>query len=144
MTRKIQPNVACPCNSGKKYKKCHMLLDENHFHTGQEEESSENVQKCEKILSETFVPFNFIDITMKLTDETSYKKFQYANWDINLVMIAQRTAANDELFVNRLGNDAVHDIILMRKGCYCCVHSGNIEDNIQSIDELLKLNCLQS
>lgn len=133
---KIKPNELCPCGSGSKYKKC--CIKENNiitkYSTGQLN-SSEVITTCINILTSRYKNSLFINVTDDLTEDT-YKEYQLKNWNNNIVMIAEKTENNKNVFATRI-NEENSDIIIFHKGSFRTFYYKNIERVLESIKNLI-------
>ena len=134
---KFKPNEPCPCASGLKYKKCCANKTTNiitKFETGQPE-SSPIIVACIKVLAERFDKAKFINVTDDLTEAT-YKEYQLKNFSNSIVMIAERTVSNTEVFSTRVDNES-SNIILFHKGSYRTFSHVNIERVLESVKNII-------
>jgi len=134
---KVKPNEPCPCGSGTKYKKCCENKSTNiisKYETGQLE-SSPIIAACITVLSNRYDKAKFINVTDDLT-ELTYKEYQLTNFSNNIVMIAERTEANAEVFSTRVDNES-SNIILFHKGYYRTFSHKNIERVLESLNNLM-------
>ena len=69
-----------------------------------------------EVLGARFSNKRIIDITDDLTN-AMYREYQTKNYYTNIVMIAEKTATNEEVFINRR-NNSESDIIVMYNGSY--------------------------
>ena len=133
---KIKPNEQCLCGSGLKYKKC--CIKENNiitkYSTGQLN-SSEIITTCINILNNRYKNSLFINVTDDLTEDT-YKEYQLKNWNNNIVMIAEKTENNKNVFATRI-NEENSDIIIFHKGSFRTFYYKNIERILESIKNLI-------
>jgi hypothetical protein len=133
---KIKPNDPCPCGSGSKYKKCcenkQNVLTK--YELGQEV-SSDIIIACVNVLKSKYKNSKFIDITDDLTEE-SYKEYQLKNYNTNIVMIAEKTDKNIEVFLTRI-NEEESDIMVFHKGYYRTFAHKNVERILESISNII-------
>ena len=138
-SKKIGRNDKCICESGKKYKNCCMVALESriNYSDGQ----STHTPAIEEImgsLSSEFPKLQFIDITNTLTNQT-YRPYQLSNYRKPIVMIAERTATNEDVFSTRI-NIPSSNIILMYHGAYRTFPTTLYRSMITSIHMFLKCN----
>ena len=136
---KLGRNDKCPCQSGKKYKKCCLIKDQqdkliiaSQFSDGHEL-SSDNVKKVHEYLVEEYKDHKVIDVTNILNDDT-YKPMQTANYNKSVIMIAERNNTNENIFSSR-GPENVN-LMVMYRGAYQCFEDINFElaqDKINSM-----------
>ena len=134
---KVKPNEPCPCKSGLKYKKCCENKATNiitKYEIGQPE-SSAIISACISVLASRYDKSKFINVTDDLTEQT-YKEYQLTNFSNNIVMIAERTDANAEVFATRIDNES-SNIILFHKGYYRTFSHKNIERVLESLNNLI-------
>ncbi len=127
---KIGRNDKCPCDSGKKYKKCCMVKNEKEkqkemhkFLDGHDTES-ERLLKTIKNLKEDHPYHKIIDVTNYLNNKT-YEPIQIINYKNKTIMVAERNSLNDDVFATR-GPEEV-DIMIMYHGAYRCFAYENLE-----------------
>jgi len=131
---KIRRNAKCPCNSGKKYKKCCLekdKLEEDKLYTTGQETTSETLKEVREYLS-TFDK-EVIDITNKLTRDT-YVNFQRTNQEVDRIMIAENVMRNSGI---SFGNSTPY-IMVMQKGLYCNFDHANFEQMKPTLERLAK------
>lgn len=139
--KRLGRNDKCKCGSGKKYKICCLEKDEKkqqediEKYTKGQEESSENVEMCMEYLKEDYGDHNVIDITNNLNNNT-YRPYQLTNYQRKIIMIAERTDKNAEVFDPRGGPD--NDIIVMYRGSYRTFRIDQLEQVSGSIDKMIK------
>ena len=134
---KVKPNEPCPCNSGIKYKKCcanKSTTINTKYETGQAE-SSEIITACLTVLTNRYDKSKFINVTDDLT-ELTYKEYQLKNFSNSIVMIAERTELNAEVFATRIDNES-SNIILFHKGYYRTFSHKNVERVLESLKNLM-------
>jgi hypothetical protein len=122
---KIHRNDPCTCGSEKKYKSCCLELDlmkKQKYEYGQQTHSDRVTSLMERfaesIQQAPFIttPKKIIDITDDL-DENTYRDYQVKNYTNNTIMIAEKTAKSERVFLTRV-DSATNDIIIMYKGSY--------------------------
>jgi len=134
---KVKPNEPCPCASGIKYKKCcanKTTTTITKYETGQPE-SSVIISACIKVLEERFPAAKFINVTDDLT-ELTYKEYQLKNFSNSIVMIAEQTEKNAEVFATRIDNES-SNIILFHKGSYRTFSHKNVERILESVKNII-------
>jgi len=139
-------NEKCNCGSGKKYKVCCLLKEEEEKHQEYQkyynghEVSSTNVAESMVMFLEKYPKFNVIDITNYLTKE-NYKKFLLMNMKFNTIMFAERTATTEELFLAQTPLDMPVDtpinMMIIYKGAYRIYHSSVLKNVENSLDEMI-------
>ena len=134
---KVKPNEPCTCGSGIKYKKCCANKATNvltKYDTGQTT-SSDIIKACLTVLSNRYDKAKFIDVTDDLT-ELTYKEYQLKNFSNSIVMIAERTELNADVFATRIDNES-SNIILFHKGSYRTFSHKNVERVLESVKNLI-------
>ena len=128
----------CPCGkNGKTYQQCCLAKveeEQKKYKVGQEN-SSENVQLCLDYLKEEYDDHEVIDITNNLSN-TTYKSYQIANYESNIIMVAERTDKNKAVFESRGGLD--NDIIIMYRGSYRVFQSDDLYQVTESLEHMIK------
>lgn len=136
---KIGRNDKCLCGSGKKYKSC--CIDKmlpSKYNMGQSVSSDLMTNALTKFMNK-YNNHVFIDITDDLSSET-YRDYQIKNMTTNVVMLAEKTDANKEVFETRNGTGMIH-FILMYHGSYRLFSANSLQENsaelFANIDALL-------
>jgi len=134
---KVKPNEPCPCGSGIKYKKCcvNKSTTVNTKYENGQLESSQIILACTSVLSGKFPSAKFINVTDDLT-ELTYKEYQLKNFSNSIVMIAERTDTNAEVFATRIDNES-SNIILFHKGYYRTFSHKNVERVLESLKNII-------
>ncbi len=130
-------NDKCICGSGKKYKKCCLPYTlESKYNTGQPD-CSDLLLPILMRLKEELPHHVVINITDDLTVDT-YREYQIRNMRGNVVMLAEKTEQNEEVFRTRiLHTDS--NIILMYHGAYRTFSSDTFEQVFQSLVSFLSV-----
>lgn len=141
--KKIGVNEKCPCASGLKYQKCcgKILI------TGKMRPvppPSEKVQMCIDTLEYLYETedldkkYKVIDVT-HILNELSYKPMQIENYDKKVIMIAEQTEKNTEVFENRLMcGDNVSNIIVMYRGSYRLLSYEDLPDALPNVCAMIE------
>ncbi len=116
---KIGRNDVCNCGSGKKYKKCCELIQTNPYIIS--EPISDKLNPIIDYLQKLYPHLIYINITNRLNVQT-YREYQIKNRNTNIVMIAEKTDANQLVFFDKEESSEI-DIILMYHGGYRTFHS---------------------
>lgn len=135
--QKIGVNDKCPCLSGKKYKKCCMNNDQNNsnkYYFGQSD-SSEIIQDCMDIFKSHYPKYNMINITDDLTPET-YVNYQKRNYYNKIIMFAERTENNENVFEPR-SDSSESDIIIMYHGHYRTFKYEDFDNLLSSLKNMI-------
>ena len=141
---KLGPNEKCHCKSDKKYKKCCFLIDEKNkqneilkYSNGQET-SSNKMKFCINHYKELFNKHKIIDITNDVNPD-NYKTYLTKNYYNKIIMLAEKTDSNQELFEEKSDTN-LNDIIIMYKGGYRVISANSIlryDDDIKKfIDKI--------
>ena len=129
----VKPNETCPCDSGKKYKKCCMQTDEAKRLEETKYEPSEMIQDTLYHLTAQFPEIKFKDVTDKLNSGT-YKSLQIQHMKDSVCLIAERTAKSEKVFKERDPEEEEYDLMLMLRGAYRILHGGgNVNMYIMSL-----------
>lgn len=140
--KKIGVNEKCPCASGFKYQKCcgKILI------TGKMRPvppPSEKVQTCIDTFEYLYETddsdnkYKVIDVT-HILNELSYRPMQVENYDKKVIMIAEQTEKNSEVFENRLmSGDNLSDIIVMYRGSYRLLSYEDLSDALPNVCEMI-------
>jgi len=134
---KIKPNEQCPCNSGLKYKKCCVNKDTNiktKYEIGQAN-SSEMMNICLGYLRDKYKHSVFIDVTDDISED-NYKEYQLKNFNNNIVMLAEKTDNNKNVFATRIDKEE-SNIIIFHKGHFRTFYNKNVERVLESIKNLI-------
>ena len=134
---RINRNDKCPCHSGLKYKNCCIHKESCTIENGQLCPSSDIMLFSLELLHKRFPLFKFIDITDIFTEET-YKEFQTKNYHKPIVMVAQKTDQNQEVFIPRI-NSPKSDIMVMYHGHYRTFAYYDLESVMDSIETILQI-----
>jgi hypothetical protein len=132
---KLGPNDKCHCNSDKKYKKCCFLKDEQAKqeeklkYTNGQETSSNKMTFCINHYKDIFNKdiynkYKIIDITDNINPD-NYKTYLTKNYFNKIIMLAEKTDANQELFEEK-SDTHINDLIIMYKGAYRVIQVNNI------------------
>jgi uncharacterized protein YecA (UPF0149 family) len=136
---KINRNDKCICGSGKKYKICCLAKDRVINEEKKQEllnyVSSNKINTIKEILEANFTSHQVIDITNILTIH-SYKELQIKNFNKNIIMIAEETNNNKQIFEKRRV-DLNDDILLLYNGNYRVFKSSMILSYIESLKSLI-------
>ena len=102
---KTKPNELCPCLSGKKYKKCCFVKDQNKkieeeykYFNGQEI-SSDKINFCINYYKKMYEKHKIINITDDINLD-NYKTYQIKNYVNKTIMLIERTEKNEEIFLH--------------------------------------------
>ena len=121
---KIGRNDPCPCNSGKKYKKCCIGKD---FKKKDElrqriiygdEYVSESLEMYANKLKDQFPYHEVIDVSRVVTNDT-YKPLQLQHFKSKVVMLVERMPDNEEVFAKRIPFESIRYMVMYR-GAYQC------------------------
>lgn len=136
---KLGRNDKCMCGSGKKYKNCCLDKTEqdqvSKYITGQSV-SSDKLSKIKQQFEKLHPDNVFIDITNEMVSDEVYKQYQLHNFNSNIVMLAERTLANESVFATRI-NDPDSDIMFMYHGSYRTLYHGRIDYFTKSISLMI-------
>lgn len=138
---KIGRNSRCPCNSGKKYKQCCLLKEliqkskENDKYIDGQSESSESVAICAEYLSDAYSNHKVINITDDLNTE-NYRIYQTKNYTAKIIMVAEKTEQNKDVFTSRGQPD--NDMIIMYRGSYRTFRLNDMDKITESIDKMIQ------
>ena len=138
---KVGRNSKCPCNSGKRYKQCCLLQErilkanEDDKYTKGQPESSDGVKICMEYLSEVYSNHKVIDVTNYINSD-NYRTFQIKNYHEKIIMVAEKTEENKDVFVGRGPQD--NDMIVMYKGSYRTFRLNDMEIVTNSIDNMIQ------
>lgn len=124
-------NDPCICKSGKKYKKCCLpFMQESKYNTGQSD-CSDLLLPILIQLKEELTQHVVINVTDDLTVDT-YREYQIRNMRGNVVMLAEKTEKNQEVFRTRiLHSDS--NIMMMYHGAYRTFSADTFEQVLQSL-----------
>lgn len=104
-----------PVDSNKKKININNLPIETKY-TITQEKSSDMINDVIKLIQEKYPNHRIIDITNILNSNT-YIEYQKANYYTNIVMVAERTETNEQVFAPRSNSDK-SNIIVMSQGAY--------------------------
>jgi uncharacterized protein YecA (UPF0149 family) len=143
---KVKRNEKCKCGSQNKYKNCCLIKDREINEKKREEKkqetlnyvSSNKINTIKEILEANFINNKVIDITNILTIH-NYKELQIKNFNKNIIMIAEETNNNKEVFEKRRV-DINDDILLLYNGNYRLFKSSMILSYIESLKSLINSN----
>ena len=139
MGKKIGRNEKCPCNSGKKYKKCCIMKDieekqnKNRLFIDGHDTISSNLLSVIDYLHDIYRNHKIIDISNCMNIET-YQDIQIKNYYLKTIMIAERNSTNNGVFATRGPNDV--DIMVLFHGAYQCFNYKNLvlaKDNVEKM-----------
>lgn len=122
---KLGRNDKCHCGSGKKYKKCCFLVDQE-----KKQESAKNMDDLfkngHKITEEVkdmyeyftteYPDFKVIDVTNIVVGKGSYKKILTKHYHNNTIMLVARNEKNDRIFKDR--GSSWTNLMVMFKGAH--------------------------
>ena len=138
---KIGRNDLCPCNSGKKYKKCcentdmqKKIIDNEKYSKGQPE-SSEILSDIKALILEDYEDHIAIDITDDISID-NYKTYQVRNYSANIIMLAERTEKNSDFFIMKAGK-ADDDFIVMYRGSYRIFNRNDFLSVYESVQKMI-------
>jgi hypothetical protein len=137
-TPKYPKNLPCECGSKKKAKQCCMKNLQpipSIYKTGQEV-SSEKILNCIAMLKEKYPSHKIIDITDRLNNST-YKAYQIANYTDPVIMIAEKTETNTDVFNTRV-DSSISDIMVMYHGAFRTFPHEYLERVFTSICTMIK------
>jgi hypothetical protein len=132
-TQKEPKNLLCECGSKKKAKNCclkNLPPIPSIYKTGQEV-SSEKVMNCITLLQSKYPTHKIINITDGLKDST-YKLYQIANFKEQVIMVAEKTETNADVFNTRV-ESTKSDIMVMYHGSFRTFPHEYLERVIESI-----------
>jgi len=138
---KIGRNDKCACNSGKKYKLCCLTKDveqkakDAEMCANGQKESNEDTKICMEYLEEEYTDHKVIDITTLLNTE-NYRKFQIANFNSKVIMVAQKTDSNKAVFATRGEEDS--DMMVLYRGSYRTFNLNDLDQITESIDKMIQ------
>ena len=134
-------NDICPCNSGKKYKKCCENTDmqkkatENEKYSIGQPESSEILSDIKSLILEDYEDHKAIDITNDISIE-NYKTYQVRNYSEKIIMLAERTEKNSDFFTMKAGK-VDDDFIVMYRGSYRIFNQNDFLSVYESIQKMI-------
>ena len=120
---KIGRNQKCPCNSGKKFKKCciNKIItekeNENRKYLDGHDTLSNNLIELKNYLQTKYTDHKIIDIS-NILNPKSYKFIQIKNFKKKTIMIAERNLNNNDVFLSR--GPAEVNTMVMYHGAYQC------------------------
>ena len=139
---KIGRNDKCFCGSGKKYKVCCLSKAEEmkrkeleKYTNGQEGEPSEYTKICMEYLMEEYPDHKVINITNDLRS-SNYRNYHVTNYTEKVLMVAERTPENNEVFVSRGGPEC--NMIVMYRGSYRSFPIDQMDQVTESIDKMIQ------
>jgi hypothetical protein len=142
---KIGVNDICLCGSKKKYKKCCMIkeqeikYEENLKYSEGQQNHSDKMKFCINFYTELFKQYKIINITDDISPD-NYNTYLIKNLNSKIIMLAEKTYLNRELFLEKSDSDR-NDLIIMHKGGYKILPALDIlkyEDDIKKfIDRYL-------
>jgi hypothetical protein len=137
-TPKDPKNLPCECGSKKKAKQCCMknLPPIPSIYKNGQEVSSEKVMDCIALLQEKFPSYKIIDITDNLSNST-YKPYQIANYTDPVIMVAEKTEKNSDVFATRV-DSAKSDIMVMYHGAFRTFPHEYLERVIDSVCAMIR------
>ena len=121
---KIGRNDSCPCDSGKKYKKCCLGKDIQHKAKRREriiygdEVSSKLLGKVVDTLKATYTDHECIDVSGVL-EESSYRPLQVQHYKAKMIMVAERSESSESVFEERCAPE--FNVMVMYRGAYNCL-----------------------
>lgn len=140
--KKIGVNEKCPCGSGLKYQKCCGKINI----TGKMRpvpSPSEKIQMCIDTFGYLYEieneddKYKFIDVTHILNNMT-YKSMQLENYNKKIIMVAEQTEKNKNVFDERLqSGDNSSNIIVMYRGSYRLFAYEDLPDVLPNICEMI-------
>ena len=134
-------NDICPCNSGKKYKKCCENTDmqkkatENEKYSIGQPESSEILSDIKSLILEDYEDHKAIDVTNDISIE-NYKTYQVRNYSEKIIMLAERTEKNSDFFTMKAGK-VDDDFIVMYRGSYRIFNQNDFLSVYESIQKMI-------
>ena len=134
-------NDICPCNSGKKYKKCCENTDmqkkanENEKYSKGQPESSEILSDIKALILEDYEDHKAIDVTNDISIE-NYKTYQVRNYSEKIIMLAERTEKNSDFFTMKAGK-VDDDFIVMYRGSYRIFNQNEFLSVYESIQKMI-------
>jgi hypothetical protein len=131
-----KPNAKCDCNSNLKYKHCcfKLTVDTNDYSFETGSNLSFIAEVIKSLVSKKVHTIS--NYSNYLTAET-YKSIQIGNYSNKTIMLVQRSALNELVFLQRNANED-EDILLMYNGCYFFFDSGKIDNFLISISRFIK------
>ena len=150
---KVKVNDKCPCGSTLKYKKCCMMkqytntnitnitnITNNENKTNDdaiwrlsETPSSTILESAIELIQKEFNDRVIINITNNLNTST-YETYQIKNYYTNIMMIAEKTLTNSDVFEKR-SNSELSNIIVMYRGSYRTFSYNNLMNYTNNIIE---------
>jgi hypothetical protein len=134
-------NDICPCNSGKKYKKCCEILDmqkkinEIEKYSKGQSESSEILSDIKSLILEDYEDHVIIDITNDISID-NYKTYQIRNYSTKVIMLAERTENNSDFFIMKAGK-SIDDFIVMYRGSYRIFNQNEFLSVYESVQKMI-------
>ena len=134
-------NDICPCNSGKKYKKCCENTDmqkkatENEKYSIGQPESSEILSDIKSLILEDYEDHKAIDVTNDISIE-NYKTYQVRNYSEKIIILAERTEKNSDFFTMKAGK-VDDDFIVMYRGSYRIFNQNDFLSVYESIQKMI-------
>jgi hypothetical protein len=111
--------------------------NETKYSIGQEN-SSVMIKDVIKLIQEKHPTHRIIDIT-NILDPDTYVEYQKANYFTNIVMVAERTESNQQVFVPR-SNSEKSNIMVMSQGSFRTFNYELMNLVIDSVVEIIKTN----
>ena len=156
---KIKVNDKCTCGSNLKYKKCCMLkhyINENNINTQNNENNDKNtntksntdedaiwrlseiptssiLESSIELIQKEFNDRVIINITNSL-NKSNYETYQIKNYYTNIMMIAEKSLNNSDVFEKR-SNSELSNIIVMYRGSYRTFSYNNLMNYTNNILE---------
>lgn len=140
MTR-IGRNDKCPCGSEKKYKQCCLIKEEElkkkelDNYTNGQETSTEYVNLIMEYLRGEYTDHKIIDITDDISKD-KYRPYQIKNYTSKIIMVAEKTEKNKDVFEGRGPTD--NDIIIMYRGSFRTFKRTDLANSAHSIDKMIQ------
>jgi hypothetical protein len=119
----------------KYYTRTNSSTKETKYSIGQEK-SSDMIKDVMKLIQEKYPSHRIIDITNVLNPD-SYVEYQKANYFTNIVMVAERTESNEQVFVPR-SNSEKSNIMVMSQGSFRTFNYDLVNLVIDSVVEIIK------
>ncbi len=123
---KLGRNDLCHCNSGKKYKKCCLDIDDEIKKEENRYSPSDTMHLTMEHLQRHFPNITFVNISDILNTQ-SYRTLQLNHMKDNVCQVAERIKKNERVFKDRDPEVNEYDLILLYRGAYRILHGG---DNI--------------
>ena len=144
---KLGRNDKCHCSSGKKYKSCCLMNDENVMKQIRQEQMEKMLQEqtiiqqnshvgqCITLIRNEFPNYKVIDVTPHINADV-YKKYQLQFYNKRTVMVAEKIDDNASVFNGRVDNP-LNDMIVMYNGSYRTFQFKDMSRVISSVIQMI-------